>query len=361
MRNISIICSLIAILSINCYAQSELLQITRVSHSVKSISIPNNEDVIIRFNVNEACNCRVVFFDQLANQLRVFDIPNANSGPQEIRWDGLNYSGNPTQDEVVLYIIEATTSDGRNAVYNPADQTGGLSMKTLEYTFDRETEKIEYVLPKACKVRIRVGLKDGMFLGNIVDWEPQEAGRHQFIWEGTDSSKIFNVKNRKDLELQMTCYTLPDNTIIVNSRPSQQHISKPADLVNVKREKLWAIKGKDIHYQHDPRICHQPQFSITFPTAQKKDENQVCLSGIVPVRIDIAPEDFIQLVNARFEVMIFVDGIFIHEVEEGMSPFTYQFDTTNLLQGRHVLTVNILGYHDHIGVLSQQLIIGERQ
>jgi hypothetical protein len=54
-----------------------------------------------------------------------------------------------------------------------------------------------------------------------------------------------------------------------------------------------------------------------------------------------------------------VDGVFLFEMEEGSSPFTFNWDTKGLTKGSHILTVNLASYDDHIGVVSREVIIGE--
>jgi hypothetical protein len=57
--------------------------------------------------------------------------------------------------------------------------------------------------------------------------------------------------------------------------------------------------------------------------------------------------------------MVFIDSVYIFEVEEGSSPFTYNWDTAGFVKGPHVITVNIVGYDDHIGIVSRKVIIGD--
>ena len=63
------------------------------------------------------------------------------------------------------------------------------------------------------------------------------------------------------------------------------------------------------------------------------------------------------LINSRFEILFFMDNVFLFEEEEGTSPFTYRLDTKGLNQGEHILTVNIYGYQDHIASHSKRIFI----
>ena len=85
------------------------------------------------------------------------------------------------------------------------------------------------------------------------------------------------------------------------------------------------------------------------------------LSGKVPIRVEIAPEDKIYITNKRFEAMFFVDSVFLFEEEEGTSPLTFYWDTSRLNPGEHLLSVNIMSYDDHVGTKTQKVIIEERK
>jgi hypothetical protein len=79
---------------------------------------------------------------------------------------------------------------------------------------------------------------------------------------------------------------------------------------------------------------------------------------MTPIRIELDNRDIRNLVNRRFEIMLYIDGVFLFEMEEGTSPFTFNWDTKPFAKGSHILTVNIMSYDDHIGVVSQKVIIG---
>jgi len=63
------------------------------------------------------------------------------------------------------------------------------------------------------------------------------------------------------------------------------------------------------------------------------------------------------LINSRFEIIFFIDNVFLFEEEDGISPFTYRLDTKGLNEGEHILTVNIYGYEDHIAGKSKRIFI----
>jgi hypothetical protein len=169
-----------------------------------------------------------------------------------------------------------------------------------------------------------------------------------------------NLLNHRDLDVRLTCYTLPANTIIMMGEilPFQFEKNPGKNESRERRNHLWATKGKYLHYAHDPQICHQPRFMVLFSTKAEAENRDVpVVSGVVPIRVELDPRDAWHLINTRFEVMLFIDGVYIYEMEEGSSPFTYNWDTRNFKKGPNLVTVNLIAYDDHIGIVSRKVII----
>jgi hypothetical protein len=337
------------------------VEITKVGLDKKSFNPSKKEKVVLSFEISRQADVQVFIYDRLGEQVQSFDMPDLESGRHSITWDGRGTNGKLAIGDVFLYVIKTETKDGGKAIYNKAGQSGGIKVKSLEYTLDRETGKIEYVLPGACMIRIRAGLKDSVFGHSLFDWKPSTAGRHSFIWNGRDESGMMNLLRHHDLDLRLACYTLPGNTIIATGQTVPFESDRnPGRTMSKERQRIWATKGKYLHYQHDPRICHQPRFKVLFPTGTRAEAGDVpIVSGIVPIRIELDPRDEQHLINTRFEIMLFVNGVFIYEIEEGSSPFTFNWDTKSFAKGPHIVTVNLAGYDDHIGIVSSKVIVGE--
>jgi len=337
------------------------LKVTRVGLDTKIFNPSKGETVILSFEITQPADVKIAIYDRLGRLVRSFDISDIEAGRHHITWDGRETDGNLAAGDVFLYVIKAKNKNGEETIYNRAMKTGGLNVKPLKYTLDRNTGKIEYVLPKACMIRIRAGLKDGMFGKTLFDWKPSTAGRHSYTWDGRDESGLMNLLKHQDLNIRLTCYTLPENTIITTGQVRPFGWEEISIKTKSKgRDYLWATKGKYLHYTHDPRICHQPEFKVLFPTqAKSNSEDTPVISGIVPVRVELDPRDAQHLINTRFEIMLFVDGVFIYEIEEGTSPFTFNWETNGFAKGPHIVTVNLIAYDDHIGIVSRKVILGD--
>lgn len=353
-------------ISFTCIGRAESqdkgrLTITRVGLDKKSFNPSKSQTVVIGFEVTTQADVQLTIYDRLGREVKSFDRSNAPAGKQSFKWDGRNMEGKLAPGEVFLYVIEAKIKSGGKVIHNPANKTGGIETKSLEYTLDRETGKIEFVLPKTCMIRIRAGLKDGMFGNLLFDWKPTTAGRHTYDWDGRDSTGQMYMLKRHELNLRLTTYSLPTNTIITTGDTIPiDHESSQDKTLNQKRQQLWGTKGKYRHYSHDPFICHQPRFKVMFPSkSNTQDEDASVVSGVVPIRIELDPRDERHLIRTRYEIMLFVDGVFIYEIEEGSSPFTFNWDTKDFGKGPHIITVNLIAYDDHIGFVSHKVILGD--
>lgn len=339
----------------------KLLKIRKVALSQKTFDPSNGDVITLMFEITKDAAVVVNLYDILENNIRSFDLGKCAAGKCSVQWDGQTNKDKQATGPVFLYVITAVTENHEQAVYNPAQRTGGLSANPQEYTYDHEKDNIEYVLPKACMVRIRAGLKEGMLVETLMDWVPHTAGRHQMTWDGKDGSGLFNIGRHPQLELNLTCYTLPNNAII-RTGDTVDYPDTP-ELPEYRQQfetGMWARANKNLHYQHWPLTCHEPQFTITFPESKKhKDSDIPVVSGRVPVRITFDSKDAVYIINKRFEVMVYIDGIFLFEVEEGSSPFTFHWDTEGLSKGEHIMTINVMTYDDHIGTLSRNVIVGD--
>lgn len=349
-----------AVYSVFAAGTQSRFEITKVRLNSKTFAPANGEKTTLSFEITKAADIKIGIYDRLNRLVKELDIPKADAGEHSIEWDGRNCKNEIAEGKVFLYVIEAVDSDGKKIIYNPADRTGGNVVAAADYTYDKKNKTIEYVLPKTGMVRLRAGLKDGIFIRNILDWEPQTAGRHSLSWDGKDENGLFDIGSNGDLRLNLVCYTLPANTIIISgqSKPLSGAGSKE---LSTTSEDIWAKKDKCPHYSHNPLNCHEQRFSISFPESNERtnEEGVPVLSGRVPIRIKIDPRDAEYMVNNKYEIMIYVDGIFLFETEDGTDPFTFHWDTQGFNKGVHIFTVNLINYDDHLGTLSKKIFLGE--
>jgi len=63
------------------------------------------------------------------------------------------------------------------------------------------------------------------------------------------------------------------------------------------------------------------------------------------------------MLDQRFEVVYYVDFIFVREEELGYTPFTWVWNPVGVNKGVHYLTVMLRGYEGHFGTATQKVFV----
>ena len=248
----------------------------------------------------------------------------------------------------------------QTAIYDRTDESYGKELTLRSLSYDAKTGRIEFVLPRAAMLRIRVGLKQaGPLLATLLDWQPKQAGRHRYIWDGNIGLSDVDFRTNPMIQLNLAAYSLPDNSIIVRyNKPPEKAFSKSKSDGSGKRPKKESPFKKYLHAVHPMDKCREPQFSMEFPGVTEFTDDKIpIVSGNVPVRITVHDRDKKFLQDQRFEAVIFVDFMFLFEEEEGISPATYFIKTAGMNEGKHFITVNLYGFKDHIGTKTKQVFV----
>jgi hypothetical protein len=323
------------------------LAIQKVSVSPKELQLDQGGSAAIQFEITQAAQVAVDIRNEVGAAVRSFDLGSQPAGPMSVRWDGQDSSGARILSGVYLYRIRATGSDGQRIISEPA-VPGGNEVLAQQFTLDPDTGAMRFLLPQASRVRLRVGLRGYPLLRTLYDWTPMLAGPHEIAWDGRDATGQIQLSHHPNLDVNLSAFALPGNSILAtgNGELGRGPAGIPADVP----------AGAYMHASHPPEQCHEPKLrlEVVGPKAKSRSGLPV-VSGTVPIRVTLDPNDAEHLVNARFEVMLFVDTVFLFEAEEGSNPFTYSFDTSSLAPGRHLFTVNVLGYDDHTGTQTIEL------
>lgn len=335
------------------------LAITRVGVKPKTLDLDTGELAQIRYEMSEASAVMIHLVDEEGRVARELIVGPQSAGFHEAMWDGRDQNGRPVASGVYRYLILARNASGAEVTYDPSRETGGEELTPREFSYDRGSRMLRWVMPRAGFARLRVGLEGFPHLRTLLDWEPLEAGRQELSWDGLDASGFIQLKDHPNLSVKLAAYAMPDNTIIVRNSPHSLPDHPLAALTTYPP--LARSNASYLHARHHREQCHEVRLRVEFPEATQRDgEGRPVLSGAVPVRVTIHEDDAIALVNSRFELALFEDLTILFEEEEATTPFTFVWDTSRLPAGQHLLTVNVLGYDDHFGVTTQPVMIEPR-
>ena len=332
------------------------LRLDSISLDKKSFKPDSGEFVNIHYKPSKPCSATITICDSRGVPFKVL----ANSKPtspiaENIVWDGLDENDIAVPGGVYFYVVELKDED-TSYIYNPYNRSHGIPLRSVTGFYDQEKGEIHYTVPQAARVRIRVGLKDGgPLLITPLDWTEKVVGKYLVKWDGKDASGHIYLSSHPDRNLVIFAYTLADNSIIVKS-DIKAVLNRDLNVPALFSPDL--PRDRDIHARNYLRMPNEPRIDVKFQGGFEKTENGIpIIKGMVPVKVSIAPEDRLALENSRYEIMFYVDTVFLFEEESGFSPFTYMWDTRGLSEGEHLLTVNLWSYDDDCGVITKKVFV----
>jgi hypothetical protein len=283
------------------------------------------------------------------------------SGKVDLVWDGKDETGKVVPNEAFFFTIEAETEDGRRKVYDPTVFSGGVEQDLTEASIDREAGTILYRLPEMSRVRIRLGIGNGPLLSTLVDWEPRPAGQVTEYWDGKDRDGLVDLAGHPRFKMIISYFDLPQNSVIAYGNKGATYLEYKKGVRRTKKEERPWLGGdekkRSRHFELPRAQDRSPELVMTFPQRRNPDEPGTIpeLQGktVVHVELDEASKRHFQ--DTKFEIVFFLDGEFYAEEEVGYSPYNWVWDTSQAKEGEYVLTVNLSGFQDQIGILSRKV------
>jgi len=248
----------------------------------------------------------------------------------------------PASDRgLYLFHLFGRSPEGRRLAEYPDKVEGGTYIDVADCRWVSETGRVEYFLPKAACLRIRAGLVDSAYVDEVLPWEAQPAGRKSIPWVGaTENPVVREMMGRPDFQIRVLALTLPVNLVADqrlragrfagNTTPSAELPAAYADRMTMPGGSLYSTVRK------------RSQISIADDYSLTLGSQPAAGRGVVNLRLDCSEADRGRLLNQRFEVMVFIDGVFLMEDETALLPFNYRLATRGLAPGRHLVTMNVL-------------------
>ena len=357
---------LIATVLIACWtvpAPAAKIRISHVRSYPATFDPATGQGTHISFRLSAPARVSVRIYDARNMLVRnLLKQEHRKAGDHNVRWDGKDNAGSAVPPNYYVYTIQAATGQGNEVIHDLTDITGGtlLNIKAAEY--DAAARKISYVLPDHALVNIRVGLpQGGPLLTTVIDWVPRRGGLNQEIWNGWDVSGSVNIAGMKNVQIGVSAYALPRNSFIVFDENAGQRPKYIQDITreNTKRTKKSKNRKEMYnHWQHSRDKCYDPAIKLSLPQELSRNAAGLpVISGSVPIRMEIVEKDRKYMLDQRFEVVYYVDFIFVREEELGYTPFTWVWNPVGVNKGVHYLTVMLRGYEGHFGTATQKVFV----
>ena len=342
-------------LALTVSANSYALSIKHVSHApVKSI-YEAGEEITVRFNLDEAAKVDLKIYDDREYLIRTITADAVlESGDHALQWDGRGETGKVVPYEAYHYTLDADNGSEK-VIYDVTDLTGNEKGVLRNLNWDRKGNMISYTLTRPSRVNFRVGISDGgPLLRTVINWQVRTQGEHIEYWSGYDESKQFNIASLENAKLYSEAYSLSKNTIIIGEE------IKSSQYLEIKNPELRVRKRSDKFRDNKARVAGERldyPVAIKLPEAEKHDSGVPVYSGKVAVKINISKVELARLHKNRFEPILFVDGLYVSELETGFFPVTWQLDTGKYKTGKHYITINVRGYNGQYGASTQEIFI----
>jgi hypothetical protein len=112
------------------------------------------------------------------------------------------------------------------------------------------------------------------------------------------------------------------------------------------------------HWRHPRDGCYDPTIRLYLPADILEDDSGLpVINGPVPIRMELAEADTQYMVDQRFEVVYYIDFIFVYEEELGYAPFSWVWNPSGVNEGIHYLTVMLRGYEGHFGTATLKVLV----
>jgi hypothetical protein len=338
--------------------------LSQVAISTSSFNPTARQNVSILYVLSDKAKADICIYDPDFTLVRTLDGGSQAAGSHRVAWDGKDQDGVTVPDEAYFFTIRAETSGGVKDTYDPTQFSGGTGEDLTKADIDPISRAITYRLPAAARALIRIGVQDGPLFNTLVDWKPRVAGEITEHWDGRDQDDHLDLFGHPRFTMLITYFTLPENSVITYGNRSTDYRAYKAamrkDRVAKDRPTRTDVRVSP-HYSLPRTVDYSPNLSMTFAGAKKDGSTGLpILTGKALVKVDIDEEDKTFFVNQQYEITFFLDGEFYTEQEVGYAPFNWVWDLTDVPAGEHLLTVNLSGFKDQIGVLSRRLVVAKQ-
>ncbi len=184
--------------------------------------------------------------------------------------------------------------------------------------------------------RVFVANRSGMLIAWAKPWSFSGVGSHLTPWNFKDVGSVRSYRADSDIHAFVQTVPLGKRWIIIGDVKFDDQYSAA--------ELFSKIALPKIPYD----------FNLSLPGAKiavGKEGNSNAVyhahSGM-PVRVSLDKASKEKMGGRRFEILLFLNGEFIHEEAQGVDPYTFILPMFPGVTGKHHFTVNIIDYHGNI-------------
>lgn len=210
--------------------------------------------------------------------------------------------------------------------------------RLLAGEIDRRDKKINFTLLASCIFRIVATNESQMSILTLQGWRFGSAGQKiEIPWDFWDGGKVKNYWSDPSLAVVADYIPLPEGFLVAGNPDFSTHRGIPL--------------LRDLKLPSD-----EFKFDVSLRKGDLAKKKKMVLKDQLPVieagdyvRAIVSRESLGILKGRRFEILYFLEGDFVHEETEGMSPSNYCLPNLGRPSGRYHLTVNIRDFNGNAG------------
>ena len=334
--------------------------LSKVTVSTTSFNPSRKGEVALQYHIADKAKVTVNVYDPVWGLVKALVKEELqDAGDKSLTWDGRDDQGMVVPDEAYFFTISAEDEAGNKEIYDPVTFSGGVSHDIVNVDIDQENHTINYRMPEMGRVMIRVGIQGGPLMNTVVDWQPRVRGAITEYWNGKDNNGLVDLYTTPRTKMIVTYFSLPETSVITYGNREadyRSHKRDQSDNVVVKPDRGILTENVSHHYRLPRKIDHAPSLTINFSNSEQ-ESGIVVLKEKSIVNVDLVDEDKDIFKNQQFEICFFLDHEFYAEDEVGYTPFNWVWDLAGVKAGEHILTVNVSGFRDQVGVVSRRVKI----
>ncbi len=333
------------------------LTIANVSAEPAIFKPAKDKTIKVGFTINEPAHVQLNIYDARDYLIRNISSKKVlSAGNHTLTWDGRSASGQPLPPEAYYYTLEAKSATDelseKPVVYDLTDKTGGETVYAVKVEYNPKDKKVHYALPATARIFMRVGIEKGNIYGTLINGAIRQAGQQTWSWDGWDQSHVFELGTHPKLQVYVEGIALSDNAILIDGPPPAMptYVSLKPDEI-VRRKAQPKPPGVNIHARHQRELCRDFPVTLTLPDNIKQSKQGLPLiTGKLPVKMDLRPEDVVMLESQRFELVYYLNNNLVYENEVSYVPYTWIWDPKTLSGGTHYMTAVGVGFDGHFGM-----------
>jgi hypothetical protein len=184
--------------------------------------------------------------------------------------------------------------------------------------------------------RVFVANRSGMLIAWVKPWGFSGVGSHLTSWNFKDIGGVRSYRTDSDIHAFVQRVPLGKRWLVIGDvKYTDQHAGL---------ERLAKVSLPKIPYDF---ILSLPGSKLAKGTGGESDAVYHAHAGM-PVRVSLDRASKKKMGGRRFEILLFLNGEFIHEEAQGVDPYTFILPEFANVSGKHHFTVNIIDYHGNI-------------